>query len=81
MIKKTIACLCDICGKEDAKTYHVLTYRTFDSTDGQSRYNPPQLRVESIDLCYDCAIKSTNIHSVGVQCDEYEIVTQKNMEG
>ena len=66
-------CLCDICKKEGAKTYHVLTYRTFDSTDGRSWYNPAKVCEEEMDLCDDCARKATNIHSIGVQCGEYKL--------
>lgn len=80
-------CFCDICGKEGAKAYNTITYRTFDSTDGRSHFYPPQVRQEIIDLCDECAVKSTNIQNVGVQCDEYKIKgvstvdqTQKQIE-
>ena len=79
MTETITRCFCDICHKEGAKTYHTLTYRTFDSTDGRRCYNPPQLREERIDLCDDCARKATNIHSIGVQCEDFEIC-QKGQE-
>lgn len=73
-MRKTITiCTCDICGKENAKEYKTITYRTFDSTDGRSYYNPPRIEEETLDLCDECAIKATNIHSVGVQCEEYKL--------
>ena len=70
---KETKCYCDICKTEGARTYSVLTYRTFDSTDGRFCYNKPQFYVENLDLCDKCAIKSTNIHSIGVQCNKYEL--------
>ena len=64
---------CDICGKEGATSVKTLVYRTYDATDGLSRYKEPHIFEETIDLCKQCLAKATNIHSVGVMCKEYII--------
>lgn len=70
---KVSKCVCDICGADNANHYRIPMYRTFDSTDGKTFYNSPQLVVGDIDLCARCALESTNIHSIGVMCEEYQI--------
>ncbi len=72
-VEKTV---CDICGADNAKTYRIPTYRTFDSCDGRSSF-PPSLCIENVDLCDKCALDATNIHSVGVMCYKYEIKEKK----
>lgn len=70
--------VCDICGADKAKSYKVPVYRTFDSCDGMTVYKTPRLDVKTLDLCDACALKSTNIHSVGVMCEEFRISTLYN---
>lgn len=69
-------CTCDICGKENAKTYHTIVYRTFDAEDGHTIYNPPRIEETKVDLCNDCALKATNLHSVGICAEEFELKSQ-----
>ncbi len=66
-------CICDLCGKEGAKAYRVLAYRTFDASDGRSFYDPPYVEETSVDMCQECARRSTNIHSVGVMGREFRL--------
>lgn len=75
-MQKTI-CQCDICGAENAKTYTMPTYRTFDSCDGKTFFKEPQLTLNKIDLCDKCALKATNIHEIGVMEQKYVINPQK----
>lgn len=65
--------VCDVCGADDAKTYHMPAYRTFDSRDGRSAFKEPQIEFALVDLCDKCALKATRLHSVGVMCEEYKI--------
>lgn len=57
---------CDICGKEGARPIETLVYKTFV-------YKAPAFTIESLDLCKDCMLKATNVHSVGAMCHEYRI--------
>lgn len=65
--------VCDVCGADNATSYKMPAYRTFDSCDGRSIYKEPQLVTASVDLCNKCALKVTRLHSVGVMCEEYKI--------
>lgn len=79
-MKKVIEmCTCDICGKEGAKTYKTLAYRTFDGTDGMSFYSEPKFEEVKLDICDECAIKITNLHSIGVCCERFEIMKYHEM--
>lgn len=74
MSRKTVEnCMCDICGKEGAKSYRAIAYRTFGSTDITIRYEKPKFENISIDLCDECASKVTALHSIGVYGEKYEI--------
>lgn len=74
MSKKTVEyCMCDVCGKEGAKSYKALAYRTFDGNDGREIYKEPRFATVSIDLCQECASKVTALHDIGVCCEQYEI--------
>lgn len=64
--------VCDICRADEAQTYRVPVYRTFDSCDGMTCF-PPRPEVKTLDLCDKCALEATNIHSVGVMCEEFKI--------
>lgn len=77
MTETITRCLCDICKKDGAKPYRTLAYRTFDSTDGRSFYERPKIVEAKVDLCDDCAIKVTNLYSVGIQCEEYALKSYK----
>lgn len=65
--------VCDICGKEGARPAKMLVYRTFDAEDGWLLYETPTFTTESLDLCEDCMLKATNVHSVGVKCRKFKI--------
>lgn len=74
-MKRTITEIkCDICGKDAVyEEMPLIAHRTYDSTDGQGRYKSPLICTEKADLCEECAIKATNVHSIGVQCMKLEI--------
>lgn len=73
-VEKTV---CDICGADNAKSYTIPAYSTFDSQDGRHIYPEPCLVVETLDLCEKCALEATNIHSIGVCCKQYELKPKK----
>ena len=66
--------ICDLCQKE-TEIFNVKTpvYRTFDSNDGRMFYSSKKFMQEELDLCYECLEKITKIHSIGVQCEKYEL--------
>lgn len=66
-------CYCDICGKEVAKSYQTLAYRTRSDYYTNVKYSSLRIEQVSIDLCEECALKATNIHSIGVFSSKYEI--------
>lgn len=70
---KVQKCVCDICGADNADHYRMPMYRTFDNNDGKTFFNSPKLIAKDVDLCERCALAATNIHSVGVMCEEYQI--------
>ncbi len=76
MIMTVTECRCDVCGKSGAKNYKVLSLRKFDSTDGRTFYDKPRVYQSSLDLCEDCAIRSTNLYDEGVQCTDVKITTK-----
>ena len=80
-MKKEIM-ICDVCKKErpDIESYKTIAYRTFDDTDGMTHYSSPRIESVSLDLCRDCALKSTNLFSKGVQCADYEIILKKEKD-
>lgn len=79
---KTI-CVCDLCGKtlkeSDENKYAVLAYRTTDSMEGYPLKEPYIERV-TLDLCYDCALRSTNIYSFGCMGGKYKLKSNKWLE-
>lgn len=73
MIKTIIQQVCDLCGEErPVKNFCIPTYRTFDSTEGKMMYSSKKYLNERLDLCDSCLEKITLVHSIGVQCEEYE---------
>lgn len=78
MIMTVTECRCDVCGKSGAKNYKVLSLRKFDSTDGRTFYDKPRVYQSSLDLCEDCAIRSTNLYDEGVQCTDVKITREVN---
>lgn len=64
---------CDICKKEtaskDIKYITIPIYRTFDSTDGQTRYDRKHFSTTTIDICYECLDKIVKVQDIGVQCE------------
>lgn len=79
MVKtKTVnICTCDICGNENAQPYRIIAYRTFDANDGRVLYDPPVIEERNMDLCQECAAKSTNLHDTGICCEEYKLEPYK----
>lgn len=76
-MKRTIV-ICDICGGENAvQTLKLPVYRKFDATDGKTYYESPTLAYETLDICFDCLVKSTNIFDKRVQ-GYGDIVIAKN---
>lgn len=74
MIKTVKIEICDLCGKEtDTERMKIPTYRTFDDIDGRTFYDEKQFCNEELDLCNECLKKITKVHSIGVQCQKYEI--------
>ena len=74
MSKKVVEyCMCDICGKEGAKSYDALAYRTYSATDFTERYDPPRFESVHIDLCDECACKVTALLVTGLYAEEYKI--------
>lgn len=72
MATETITiCYCDICGKEGAKSYRTIGYRTFDGNDGRTRIDPPDIESIRLDLCYECARRAAVIHCVGVCTEKF----------
>ncbi len=74
-MKKTVEIEeCDLCGKE-TKTYRMAipTYRTFDAEEGKIYYSEKQFYQETLDLCKECLEKISVVHSIGIQCQKYEI--------
>lgn len=60
-MKQTII-KCDICGSEKKViSARMPMYRMFDSTDGRTFYDTPNIVFETIDICEECLRKSTNI--------------------
>lgn len=74
MIKTITKEICDLC-KEEVPTekYTIPVYRTFDSTEGKLFYSSKHFSNATLDLCDSCIDKITMVHSVGVQCEEYEL--------
>ena len=82
-MKKTIEVYtCDIC-KQEKKTISVtvLTYRTFDDTDGLDYYAEPQYANEKADVCADCLKKIAVIWDIGVQCVNLQYNPPRPVEG
>ena len=74
MSRKTIEyCMCDICGKEGAKSYSALAYRTFEENDDRTICKKPVFFTVDIDLCKECASKVTALHDIGLCREQYEI--------
>ena len=66
--------ICDLCNKEtDTFNVQIPVYRTFDSNDGRTFYSRKKFIQEELDLCNECLEKVTKIHSIGVQCEKYEL--------
>ena len=72
---------CDVC-KQEKKTTNapIIVYRTFDSTDGRSRFPRPTYHAEKADLCDDCLRKIAVVQDVGVQCVNLKYAPQKENE-
>lgn len=68
---KRVVIECDICGAENAKTYTMPVYRTFDGCDGKTFYKQPHLCKKTVYLCDKCALKSSNVHEIGVMEEKY----------
>lgn len=65
--------ICDCCGKEgQTEKLTAIAYRTNSFSDGAA-FDKPLVVATTLDLCEDCALKATNLHSVGVMSDEYRI--------
>lgn len=53
----------DICGKEgNVISAQLPMYRMFDSCDGRTWYEHPNVVIKPIDICPDCLRKCTNIY-------------------
>lgn len=76
-MKRTIV-ICDICGGEKpVQTLKLPVYRKFDATDGATSFESPKLAYDTLDICIDCLLKSTNIFDKRVQ-GYGDIVIAKN---
>lgn len=74
MIKTITKEICDLCKQEVPTQKHTIpVYRTFDSEEGKLYYSSKQFHDETLDLCEECLEKITLVHSIGVQCEIYEI--------
>ena len=74
MIKNIKVEICDLCDKElPTRKMKIPVYRTFDSTEGKIFYSSKRYLNETLDLCDSGLEKITLIHSVGVQCERYEL--------
>ncbi len=74
MIKNIKVEICDLCDKElPTRKMKIPVYRTFDSTEGNKFYSSKRYLNETLDLCDSCLEKITLVHSVGVQCERYEL--------
>lgn len=81
MIKNIRVEVCDLCHKElPTKRLTIPVYRTFDSTEGKIFYSSKRFQNETLDLCDSCLNKITLVHSVGVQCQRYELKLEGNNE-
>ena len=60
---KITTIVCDICGSEEnVNTMSLPAFRTFDSTEGRTFYDEPNIGFITIDICPCCLRKVTNIH-------------------